>query len=101
MVNGGSTGYALSRCATSTTGSSRIAACGRRASTTSNATSRRCQMPRTNMNDTDATLVALDGQRWNVSFERTLPHPPEKVWRALTEAEHLKAWFPTTIEGGW
>jgi uncharacterized protein YndB with AHSA1/START domain len=53
------------------------------------------------MNDTDATLEELEGQRWNVSFERTLPHPPEKVWRALTEAEHLKAWFPTTIEGGW
>ena len=28
-----------------------------------------------------------------------LPHPPEKVWRALTEEAHLAAWFPTTIEG--
>jgi len=32
-------------------------------------------------------------------FVRWLPHPPEKVWRALTEPEHLTAWFPTTIEG--
>jgi uncharacterized protein YndB with AHSA1/START domain len=32
-------------------------------------------------------------------FCRQLPHPPDKVWRALTEAEHLAAWFPTTIEG--
>jgi uncharacterized protein YndB with AHSA1/START domain len=34
-----------------------------------------------------------------VRFCRNLPHPPEKVWRALSEDEHLAAWFPTTIEG--
>jgi uncharacterized protein YndB with AHSA1/START domain len=34
-----------------------------------------------------------------VRFRRQFPHPPEKVWRALTQAEHLDAWFPTTIEG--
>src|SRR3954452_6559997 len=39
------------------------------------------------------------GDRWEVRFTRTLPHPPEKVWRALTEPEHLKAWFPSTIDG--
>jgi Activator of Hsp90 ATPase homolog 1-like protein len=32
-------------------------------------------------------------------FVRYLPHPPAKVWRALTEPEHLAAWFPTTIDG--
>ena len=32
-------------------------------------------------------------------FVRRLPHTPGKVWRALTEPEHLAAWFPTTIEG--
>jgi uncharacterized protein YndB with AHSA1/START domain len=32
-------------------------------------------------------------------FTRHLPHPPEKVWRALTEEQHLAAWMPTTIEG--
>jgi uncharacterized protein YndB with AHSA1/START domain len=32
-------------------------------------------------------------------FVRRLPHPPGKVWRALTEQDHLAAWFPTTIEG--
>jgi uncharacterized protein YndB with AHSA1/START domain len=32
-------------------------------------------------------------------FTRQLPHPPRKVWRALTEEEHLAAWLPTTIEG--
>ncbi|MGH8944855.1 MAG: SRPBCC family protein [Acidimicrobiia bacterium] len=37
--------------------------------------------------------------RWQLRFTRRLPHPLEKVWRALTEPEHLAAWFPTTIEG--
>ena len=31
-------------------------------------------------------------------FSRHLAHPPERVWRAITEPEHLKAWFPDTIE---
>jgi uncharacterized protein YndB with AHSA1/START domain len=43
-------------------------------------------------------LEELDG-RWQVQFTRRLPHPAAKVWRALTEPEHLKAWFPTTVEG--
>lgn len=46
----------------------------------------------------DGQLVPIDG-RWQLRFTRTLPHPPEKVWRALTEPEDLAAWFPTTIEG--
>jgi uncharacterized protein YndB with AHSA1/START domain len=32
-------------------------------------------------------------------FTRRLAHPATKVWRALTEPEHLAAWFPTTVEG--
>ncbi len=39
------------------------------------------------------------GDRWTLTFVRTLPHPPEKVWRALTEPEHLAAWFPSSIHG--
>jgi uncharacterized protein YndB with AHSA1/START domain len=39
------------------------------------------------------------GGRWRLRFERVLRHPPEKVWRALTEEAHLATWFPTTIEG--
>jgi uncharacterized protein YndB with AHSA1/START domain len=39
------------------------------------------------------------GQQAKLVFTRKLAHPPDKVWRALTEADHLKAWFPTTIEG--
>lgn len=36
-------------------------------------------------------------------FERRLAHPPEKVWQAITEPEHLVAWFPDTIvvPDGW
>jgi len=40
-----------------------------------------------------------DGAR--VRFTRRLPHPRETVWRALTDTEHVNAWFPTTIEGEW
>jgi uncharacterized protein YndB with AHSA1/START domain len=38
-------------------------------------------------------------RRWQLRFSRKLPHPPEKVWRALIEPEHLATWFPTDIEG--
>jgi uncharacterized protein YndB with AHSA1/START domain len=31
-------------------------------------------------------------------FERVLPHPPERVWRALTEPGELSAWHPTPFE---
>jgi uncharacterized protein YndB with AHSA1/START domain len=30
-------------------------------------------------------------------FVRSLAHPPERVWRAVTEPEHLRAWFPDRI----
>jgi len=44
------------------------------------------------------TLERADGEV-TLRFTRLLPHPPAKVWRALTEPQHLEAWFPTTIEG--
>jgi uncharacterized protein YndB with AHSA1/START domain len=37
--------------------------------------------------------------RVTVDFVRRFPHPASTLWRALTEPEHLAAWFPTTIEG--
>jgi uncharacterized protein YndB with AHSA1/START domain len=46
----------------------------------------------------DGELEEVDGS-WRLRFTRVLPHPPVKVWRALTEPEHLAAWFPTTVEG--
>jgi uncharacterized protein YndB with AHSA1/START domain len=35
-----------------------------------------------------------DGDRWTLVLVRTLRHPPERVWAALTEPEHLEAWSP-------
>lgn len=46
----------------------------------------------------EGVLLRAEG-RWRLRFERVLPHAPETVWRALTEEAHLRAWFPTTIEG--
>ena len=34
-----------------------------------------------------------------ISFVRELRHPQEKVWRAITEPDGLRAWFPSTIDG--
>jgi uncharacterized protein YndB with AHSA1/START domain len=45
------------------------------------------------------TLQQLDDGRWQLQFTRTLRHPVDTVWRALSEREHLAHWFPTTIEG--
>jgi uncharacterized protein YndB with AHSA1/START domain len=39
------------------------------------------------------------GTRHSLRFERRLPHPPEKVWRALTENAELAHWFPARIDG--
>jgi len=44
-------------------------------------------------------LDRADDGRWRLRFARRLPHRPEKVWRALTEPEHLALWFPSDIEG--
>ena len=45
------------------------------------------------------TVHQLDDRRWQLRFTRSLPHPQSKVWRAITEPEHLARWFPTTIDG--
>jgi len=39
------------------------------------------------------------GDRWRLTFTRKLAHSPDKVWRAVTEPEHLAAWFPAEIQG--
>jgi uncharacterized protein YndB with AHSA1/START domain len=41
------------------------------------------------------------GDGWRLRFTRPLAHPAEKVWRAITQPEHLEAWFPTRILGEW
>lgn len=49
--------------------------------------------------DPDQGILEQAGGRWRLRFVRTLPHPPDRVWRALTEPERLAAWFPADIEG--
>ena len=39
------------------------------------------------------TAETRDDGRQVVRFERTLAHPPERVWRALTEPGELIAWW--------
>ena len=39
------------------------------------------------------------GEKWELRFTRRLRHAPEKVFAALSEPEHLRAWFPFDIEG--
>jgi uncharacterized protein YndB with AHSA1/START domain len=34
------------------------------------------------------------GEKWTLVLVRELRHPPAKVWRALTEPEHLRQWAP-------
>jgi uncharacterized protein YndB with AHSA1/START domain len=50
---------------------------------------------------TDATLDTT-GPKPAVRLERWLPDPPAVVWRAITERDQLKAWFPcdVIVEGG-
>jgi Activator of Hsp90 ATPase homolog 1-like protein len=48
---------------------------------------------------TECGALARAGDSFVLQYLRRLPHPREKVWRALTEDEHLAGWFPTTMEG--
>jgi uncharacterized protein YndB with AHSA1/START domain len=41
------------------------------------------------------------GDQWRLRFTRHLAHPPERVWRAIVEAEHRDTWFPQRVEGEW
>lgn len=41
----------------------------------------------------------LPGDPPTLQFVRHLDHPVEKVWRAITEREHLRAWLPCDIIG--
>jgi uncharacterized protein YndB with AHSA1/START domain len=50
---------------------------------------------------TNGTLDT-SGAKPAVRLERRLPDPPQVVWRAITDPEQLKAWFPcdVIVEGG-
>lgn len=38
--------------------------------------------------------VQKEGEKWTLVVVRDLSHPPEKVWRAITQPEHLREWAP-------
>lgn len=46
--------------------------------------------------DALGTLHEVDG-RMMLRFERYLAHPPQKVWRLITEPEGLARWFPARV----
>jgi uncharacterized protein YndB with AHSA1/START domain len=45
--------------------------------------------------------VVVEGEMATLRFERRLEHPPEAVWRALTDPAELSRWYMTqaTIDG--
>ena len=38
--------------------------------------------------------IEKQGETWTLVLVRDLRHPPEKVWIAITDPEHLRAWAP-------
>jgi uncharacterized protein YndB with AHSA1/START domain len=43
--------------------------------------------------------ILRDGGGYALRYERRLSHQPERVWRALTESDQLRHWFPADIVG--
>lgn len=44
--------------------------------------------------------IKKDGDKWTLILVRELRHPPEKVWRALTDPVHLREWAPFDVDRG-
>lgn len=42
----------------------------------------------------DLAHVEKDGDNWTLVLAKSLKHPPEKVWAALTDPAHLREWAP-------
>ena len=38
--------------------------------------------------------IRKDGESWTLVLVRELRHPPEEVWRAITDPVHLREWAP-------
>src|SRR5690349_21129027 len=38
--------------------------------------------------------VRKEGETWTLVLVRKLAHPPERVWKALTDPAHLREWSP-------
>ncbi|TDW75795.1 uncharacterized protein YndB with AHSA1/START domain [Kribbella pratensis] len=50
------------------------------------------------MDSRRGTVFGTEDGRVAIRFVRLLPHPPEKVWRAITDPGQLSAWFPAVVE---
>jgi uncharacterized protein YndB with AHSA1/START domain len=42
-------------------------------------------------------ILLQEDRRRVLRFERRLRHPPERVWRAVTEPDELARWFPSAV----
>lgn len=49
----------------------------------------------------DLGVLSAAADQWTLTFTRWFAHPADKVWRAVTEEEHLVQWFPQRIKGEW
>lgn len=49
------------------------------------------------MNEALGTVQVVAG-RPVLRFERRLAHPPEKVWRAVTDPDEMAHWFPARVD---
>lgn len=56
-------------------------------------------MPADISDEAAGQLEIRDDGTYVLRFERQLAHPPQRVWRALTEPDQLRQWFPTDIDG--
>ena len=43
--------------------------------------------------------IEKNGQKWTLVLVRQLRHPPEKIWRALTDPTQLREWAPFDADG--
>src|SRR5689334_20973819 len=46
-----------------------------------------------------ASIRKEEGEQWTLVLVRDLSHPPERVWTAITDPEHLPAWAPFDSAG--
>lgn len=46
-----------------------------------------------------AEVRKSEGAKWTLILVRELHHSPEKIWRALTDPEHLREWAPFEVDG--
>ncbi len=45
----------------------------------------------------NGTYLEIDG-RPALRFERSIPHSVERVWRAISDPDELRQWFPAAVE---